>query len=381
MRLRLQNRDISIELMRIIACFFVICIHLGAGLFLNGSFSKASTLIACLFADAVAMFWFITGAFLLKRNEYSKVMKGTFRKVILPSLALIVFIFFFNGWMFDGQTITESIKSQIPRIPSALEDVFLWWTTPVAHTGQLWYIFVYVFVMICFPVIKAFVERIEKNHKEKLFLVISFGILLINDASNNHFAGFEHTVMGALVPAVILIIWGHIFYKNKDKILKKVKSRYFLLAFIVVNIIRTMMMAFAYSCGDGDLNRSIMYWFSCFSLITVVSMFLFLEGSLKKVTMGKLTNWLIIKIGSFTFMIYLLHELVIDFLKEIGLFADLRYYFFANGNFIKSILYYVLLGSIVFLISLVMSIVLRLISKLAKKSYGLYSAKVMKRQE
>ena len=378
MQLRLRKRDTSIELMRIIACFFVICIHLGAGFFLNGHFSRASTFLACLFADAVAIFWFITGAFLFKKDEYSKVLKGTLRKVIFPTLALIAFIFFLNGWMFDGVSLTESIKSAVWRIPSALESVFLWWVTPVAHTGQLWYIFTYVFLMICFPVIKAFVDKLEKTNKEKQFLAISFGILLLNDLSNNHFGNFSHTVIGALIPAIILIIWGHFFYKNKDKILAKIKSRYFLIAFIILDIIRMSVLLFNYQC-TGDASSSVIYWYSCFSLLTVPSIFLFLEGGLRKVSESKLINWLILKVGSYTFMIYLLHELVIDYLKKIGMYQDIRYTFFTNGNIIKSILYYIALGGLIFLISLIMSILLRSISTLIKKGYSVYSLKRAKK--
>ena len=378
MKLKLRKRDTSIELMRIIACFFVICIHISVGFSLNGSFSKASTLFVSLFADAVAMFWFITGAFLLKRDDYKKVLKGTFKKVILPTLALIAFIFFLNDWMFEGQGIIESIKNSAARIPSSLETIFLWWRTPVPHTGQLWYIFVYIFVMICFPVIKAFVERIEKNHKEKLFLVVSFGILLLNDISNNHFANFSHTVIGALVPAVILIIWGHIIYKNKDKILAKIKSKFFIIPLVVLIFLRASVLIYAHGCGDGDLDRSIVYWYSCLSPLIVTSIFLFLEGGLKKITEGKVINWLILKIGSYTFMIYLLHELVIDFLRKFGIFIDIRGYFLTNGNIVKLTLYYLALGGIIFLISLLASIVLRLIANLAKRGHQMYVAKKAK---
>ena len=369
MRLQLRKRDTSIELLRIIACFFVICIHLGAGFFLNGYFSRAQTFLTCLFADAVAIFWFITGAFLFKKDKYGKVLKGTLRKVILPSLALIGFIFFLDGWMFDGVGVVESIKHAVWRLPSALESVFLWWVTPVAHTGQLWYIFTYVFLMICFPAIKAFVDWLEKSGKEKSFLIISFGILLLNDLSNNHFANFEHTVIGALIPAIILVIWGHIVYKNKDKILAKIKSRYFLIIFIVLNIIRASVLLFNYLC-TGETGGSVVYWYSCFSLLTVPSLFLFFEGVMQRETKNRLANWLIIKVGSYTFMIYLLHELVIDYLKKIGLFSDIRHTFFTNGNILKSIAYYIVLGGIIFLIGLILSILLRFFSNCIKKVYS-----------
>ena len=378
MKHQVSKRDASVELMRIIACFFVIFIHLGVVSFMNNSFSASSAFLACLFSDAVAIFWFITGAFLFQRDNYGKLIKGTIKKVFLPALALIVFIFLFDGWMFNNQSILESIKTSIQYIPNALECTFLWWATPVAHTGQLWYIFSYIFVMICFPLIKAFVDRIDKTHKEKSFLLISFGILLLNDFANNQFAHFNHSVIGALVPAIILIIWGHIFYKNKDKILKKFKSRYFLLAFFALVILRTIMLALNYELGDGNLDRSILYWFSCFSLLTVTSIFLFLEGTPKKITKNKLINWLILKTASYTFLIYLLHELTIDFLKKSNTFSTIQDYFMSGGNPLKAIAYYVVVGGTVFLFCLIISILLRTISKLSKKCYKLCFTRLSK---
>ena len=363
-----KKRDLSIELMRIIACIFVICIHIGSGVLINGSFSKPSTFLTSIFADAVAMFWFITGAFIFKKDDYPKLLKATLRKVLLPAIFLILFIFFFDDWMFKGQTIGESISNSFAYVPSALDSLLLQWATPVAHTGQLWYIFTYLLVIICSPVIKAFIDKIDKTHKEKPFLIITFGLLLLNDISNNRFAGFSHSPFGALIPAIILLIWGHIFYKNKDRIVKKIKPIYPTIILLVSAAIRTSIMIAFYYFGDSDYNKSILYWFSCFGLINSTALFFLLESSMKKFN-NRPISWLITRIGSYTFLIYLLHELVIDYLKKLGLFGEMRSQFLVNNNVIKVVLYYILLSSIVFLISLVISITLRFMSNLTKRIY------------
>ena len=287
-----QKRDLSIEAMRIAACFFVICIHISSKLFLNGSFNKTSAFLTCVFADAVAMFWFITGAFLFNNNNYRKLLKSTFKKVLVPTILLIVFIFFFDGWMFKEQGIIESINSSFTYIPSALECLLLRWSTPVAHTGQLWYIFTYLLIMICFPIIKAFVDKIDKTHKEKPFLLISFALLLLNDLSNNQLANFNHSAFSSLFPAIILIIWGHIFYNNKDLIIKKIKGFYPILIFIGLAALRTAIVVFSYYSGDSNLQKSILYWFSCFGLLTSSSLFFFFLISMASVSSRMALSWL-----------------------------------------------------------------------------------------
>ena len=372
----LQKRVLSIELMRVIACIFVICIHIGSGIYINGSFSKPSTFLTSIFADAVAMFWFITGAFIFKKDDYVKKIKSTLKKVLLPAILLILFIFFLDGWMFEGQTITESISNSIKYIPSALDSLLLQWATPVAHTGQFWYIFAYILVIICFPIIKAFVDKINETHAEKPFLVISFGLLLLNDISNNRLASFNHSPFGALIPAIILVIWGHIFYKNKDKILKKIKIIHPIIILLVSAIIRTLLIILFYHSGDNNMNKSILYWFSCFGLLTSTSLFFLLEISLRKISNSKPISWLILKIGSYTFLIYLLHELIIDFLKKFGLYNDIRSQFLTSNNVMKVFLYYIILSGIVFLTSLLVSIALRFLSNLIKKTPCTFQKKV-----
>lgn len=363
---RMQKRDISIEAMRIIACFFVICIHLGVGFFINGSLSRSSVFIACVVADAVAIFWFITGAFLFKRDKYSIVLKSTLKNVILPTLILIMFVLFLNGWMFEGISLKESIGNAMWRVPPALKCIILKWSTPVAHTGQIWYVFAYTMMMIIFPVMKSFVEKIEKDHKEKQFLIISFGLLLLNDISNNMFLKLNHTVLGVLIPAFIMIIWGNIIYSNRKKIIKDTNPLIYLILFIIVNIIRALLLVIISQRVGGRPESSIIFWYSCFSLFTVPLLFLFFIGIKNSISKNKLVNRLIIKLGSYTFMIYLLHELIIDYLKKINLYTDLRYSLLLNGDIFTKVLFYIVLGGIVFLLCLIISIILRLLLFCAK---------------
>ena len=366
-----KKRDAAIELMRVIACFLVICIHVASGFYVAGGFSRGAALLGCLRADAVAFFWFITGAFLFRKDAYGKVLKGMLTKVFAPAFALILFIFLFEGWMFGGQSMWGSISGAMTSLPTMLYCVFFRWATPVAYSGQLWYVFAYVFAMICFPVLKAFVDKIEAAKKEKVFFGISFGFLVLNDISNNAIGGFSHTATGALIPAAILMIWGHFLYRKKDEILKRVNKWYCLLAFLGANILRWGIMLVNHKWGDGNLDMGILYWFSGFGVISTVALFLFLEGFAGGLAKRDFVSGAICKIGSYTFVIYLLHELVIAVLDKFGVIGGMKGSLLARGGIARILLCDLGLGLMVFGLSFVGGIVLRLVKNGAIKAHAM----------
>lgn len=58
-----KKRDASVELLRIVACFFIVCVHLVAQDFNMGRVSFSRIYIHILVCDGVALFWFILGFF------------------------------------------------------------------------------------------------------------------------------------------------------------------------------------------------------------------------------------------------------------------------------------------------------------------------------
>ena len=70
-----------------------------------------------------------------------------------------------------------------------------------------WYLYVYILVILIYPLLKAFVEYLDADTKRtKIFLIGTFVFLVINDISSNSLAAFSHHSINALVPASIEII-------------------------------------------------------------------------------------------------------------------------------------------------------------------------------
>ncbi|MFQ6866632.1 hypothetical protein [Blautia sp.] len=66
-----MKRDSAVELLRLLGCLIVIGVHTCLGAMVNGNYDFSRTFIACLLADGVAIFWFITGFFLIEITKTS----------------------------------------------------------------------------------------------------------------------------------------------------------------------------------------------------------------------------------------------------------------------------------------------------------------------
>ena len=232
-----MKKDPAVELARIFGCLLVVGVHCWINNFGVAIQSKSGTYIACIFADGVAVFWIISGFFMYKNYSYKQTLKRTIKSIVIPMLLLSAAMFFVlnnylngNGWHF----ILHS-KDDYKWILNSL----LIWTNPVDRLGHFWYLYVYILLMLCSPVIAAFIKYLEEDTKrEKLFLVLTFLLLVWNDLSNNQMGRFEHHAFAGAFPAAIESVWGYLLYKYRDRLRKR---RYIFIsvgAFLGLNVLR-----------------------------------------------------------------------------------------------------------------------------------------------
>lgn len=357
-----SQKDVSVELARIIACLFVICIHISLGFYVCGQLSFSAVFLGCIRADGVALFWLISGAFFFGSKSYAKTMKSMVRRILIPVLLLWLLIMNVNGFLFEHQSVRESLVFD-PRVYlNAIKTALCEWATPLPHSGQLWYVFAYILLCIVSPVLKAFVNDLDHNSRaERAFLIISFLLFLHNDVSGNHFAGFSHHGFDAAVPSAVIMIWGHIVYRYKDEILLKIKPGYFLLSFLVVSVIRSVLLFRL--MREDPANNTIIFWYSSFAVICTVSLFLSLYGLTGSISSQSTARRVICYAGSHTFNIYLLHELVIDFMNANEWLSELQLRIETIDNVLVSqSLYYCLGSMIIFSICFLFSIFIRFLA-------------------
>ena len=306
-----MKKDPAVELARIFGCLLVVGVHCWINNFGVAIQSKSGTYIACIFADGVAVFWIISGFFIYKNYSYKQTLKRTVKSIVIPMLLLSAVMFFVlnnylngNGWHF----ILHS-KDDYKWILNSL----LMWTNPVDRLGHFWYLYVYILLMLCSPVIAAFIKYLEEDTKrEKLFLVLTFLLLVWNDLSNNQMGRFEHHAFAGAFPAAIESVWGYLIYKYRDRLRKR---RYIFIsvgAFLGLNLLRMAIQLGRYH-RIQDAATYILYWFSSIGLLCAICVIVFSFAAIhsrKATVVNRAICWL----ASYTFSIYLLHPVVNSFL-------------------------------------------------------------------
>ncbi len=353
-----MKKDSAVELARIFGCLLVVGVHCWINNFGVAIQSKSGTYIACIFADGVAVFWIISGFFMYKNYSYKQTLKRTIKSIIIPMLLLSAAMFFVlnnylngNGWHF----ILHS-KDDYKWILNSL----LIWTNPVDRLGHFWYLYVYILLMLCSPVIAAFIKYLEEDTKrEKLFLVLTFLLLVWNDLSNNQMGRFEHHAFAGAFPAAIESVWGYLLYKYRDRLRKR---RYIFIsagAFLGLNLLRMAIQLGRYH-RIQDTATYILYWFSSIGLLCAICVIVFSFAAIhsRKATV---VNQVICWLASYTFSIYLLHPVVNSFLDMYEVRSRLSEALlkFHIGGVGKEILYMICIIFIVVSICLAISCVLR----------------------
>lgn len=353
-----MKKDPAVELARIFGCLLVVGVHCWINNFGVAIQSKSGTYIACIFADGVAVFWIISGFFMYKNYSYKQTLKRTIKSIIIPMLLLSAAMFFVlnnylngNGWHF----ILHS-KDDYKWILNSL----LIWTNPVDRLGHFWYLYVYILLMLCSPVIAAFIKYLEEDTKrEKLFLVLTFLLLVWNDLSNNQMGRFEHHAFAGAFPAAIESVWGYLLYKYRDRLRKR---RYIFIsvgAFLGLNVLRMAIQLGRYH-RIQDTATYILYWFSSIGLLCAICVIVFSFTAIhsrKATVVNRVICWL----ASYTFSIYLLHPVVNSFLDMYEVRSRLSEALlkFHIGGVGKEILYMICIIFIVVSICLAISCVLR----------------------
>lgn len=353
-----MKKDPAVELARIFGCLLVVGVHCWINNFGVAIQSKSGTYIACIFADGVAVFWIISGFFMYKNYSYKQTLKRTIKSIVIPMLLLSAAMFFVlnnylngNGWHF----ILHS-KDDYKWILNSL----LIWTNSVDRLGHFWYLYVYILLMLCSPVIAAFIKYLEEDTKrEKLFLVLTFLLLVWNDLSNNQMGRFEHHVFAGAFPAAIESVWGYLLYKYRDRLRKR---RYIFIsvgAFLGLNVLRMAIQLGRYH-RIQDTATYILYWFSSIGLLCAICVIVFSFAAIhsrKATVVNRVICWL----ASYTFSIYLLHPVVNSFLDmyEVRSCLSEALLKFHIGGVGKEILYMICIIFIVVSICLAISCVLR----------------------
>lgn len=361
------RRDIRVEALRILGILIVIAVHLCLPMSEGATLDKGRALISVFFADGVAIFWFISGFFMYDKYSYSYTMKRTFKTVVLPLVVFSIFVFFFGEFILNqGVSLLESVSHSKEEYIAVLRSIAMW-ENPLKGHVQLWYVYIYILLMLVSPVIYAFINFLNEDiDRKKWFMRISFALLTLNDISNNTFARFSHHTWNALVPAMILVVWGNLFYSYiKDKTIKCKHMGIAMLVFVFSNVLRWMIQIIRSQTGVDGIH--IYFWFTSFAVINTCCLIVIVFYLFQKQADNELFCKRLSGIAANVFWVYLLHMFFYLFVQRyinLGeMYQKLCDMIPIGESFLSEAVYVLLVVPPVFIFTLFLAAVIRFIFK------------------
>lgn len=336
----MKKRICYIDLLRIIAIFGVIMIHVSSENWYNTNINlnwALNNLVNSLVQWGAALFIVISGYVQLDNEKFTiKTMVTKYIPKILLILILWHFIYYF--WQcreFSGERMLDSIKRFF---------IGKSW----AH---LWYLYLLLGLYIFTPILRKLVKILDKSEFTYL-LVLGFIFTSLVPTIENCFG---INIMKYILPYKVFTVSIYIFYYLLGNYLKKydIKKPYFILIISIVGLITFSILSY-YKARVISAPFSYAGLANIFSVLFIISIFQICKDKFKEKE-----NNLITLMGKLTFGVYLIHFIIEKTIVYKGL----------NPSMINPLVGNIIVSITVFIISYILSYIM---SKLPiiKKTIG-----------
>lgn len=165
-------RDWRVELLRVIACFMVIVIHIRLYPFSGTTLRDSVILIYVLSGPSVAIFFLISGFFFRGTQSILHIWKRFMTSVICPAVMLIMSLSFLRPWIAQPEiSLLQSMRLAHP-LQDFLSMLRGFLCLDVVSFGSyaehLWYILSYGTMMLWMPIIIGLLRA----HEERILLLL-----------------------------------------------------------------------------------------------------------------------------------------------------------------------------------------------------------------
>ena len=240
------------------------------------------------------------GFFIFEKISYKKRLNNLFKKICIPLLFTCFFYFFFQNYNL------KKIEFKIYLLEKKKKDYLnLLYNILIFEGGHLWFLYVYILIVILFPSFEGLNNKIEKYNIKSYKIFIIFLIILIeNDILYNKVLCINHHGLNGVIGAIPFIFCGNELKKNINKIKNKKIFSIFFIIFLGNNFLRAYII-------NKTRKTSFIHWGTSFGLINNFILFIFVY-SFNDILHYKILYFIITKISSITFYIYLIHYFVIN---------------------------------------------------------------------
>ena len=312
----MENRDYSIDFIRVIACYMVVLFHIHQWNILTLNFLPVST----------HLFIMITGYFIFNKNYSNKeiLLKGI-KKIIIPTIIFVLITLIFSNWFLNKESLLNCFNSFnilliFKNLPKILLLDFLGIDNYELYEN-LWYIKFYSMILLLYPFFKAVCnKKTSSSYRTFIIICFTFNILL------RTLSGLGIVKIVSILPFnsndYIYLLLGYELSLSNEKLLNgSIKNIILGIIFIIFGFI------IQYSICKYLIisNNSNLYYYmnsECiFSVFSTVGMFILFGNIGKKLYKFKsVINWFSNK----TFGIYLIHYIITFKLKKMNTYYIIK---------------------------------------------------------
>lgn len=364
-----KEKDICVEILRIIGMMIVVFVHVKPGDYVGGAPDIGRIALSAILADGVPIFWFILGFFLFrKKMDWEDVLKRTIIRIFIPLLLYSLFVWFFCGFLTEGKTIAESFTHTGEEYQQIWKFGILKWTNVLPMSGQIWYLYVYIAIMLLYPALKGMWDYgIKESKNDKATFAMLFLLLVLNDVFINKIFEFSYTGIFAVIGASIFIYAGAMLYEWVNLVSGKIKWAIIgVLLFVGSNIIRTVVQYYYYMYSADQIPH-FMNWYTSFSMLAAIGFVMIVYGLCGKIKWNHFARKFVCHMGTISFYVYLVHMIILESFKSAGIHNRVQE--FIGQTWWGDIVFVIGYGLFILLCSVLISEVLYFILQSGKMVY------------
>lgn len=330
----IMDRKIYIDLLRIIATFLVIAVHVsGFGLKyteINTFNWQCLNFYYSITSCGVPLFVMISGIFFLNPSKNISIKK-IYSKYILR--IVIAFIFWSAFYAF-GNNIHFIINKDLSGFLYSFFKAFI-----VGHF-HLWFLYMMIGIYIIVPFLKVIAKSKELC---EYFILLSFlFVSIIPFIQKIPFLNFTIAVTDKMNLNFVLGFVGYYiagYYFTTYEIKKKIKIIIYIMAIIswLLSIFATSYISIINNKHDMELYSNL----NANTILVSIALFIFFKDHFRKLNFTQKQSQLIINISKYTFGIYLIHVFYVSILFALGM----------NVAVFNTLLSVFVISSIVFIVS------------------------------
>lgn len=317
----LKNRIVYADLLRIIASFAVIVLHVSTAKWYDSPTKEYNWQIFNIYDSlvrwSVPVFVMLSGIFFLNPNK-----EVDLNKIIHKYILRIVFAIIFWGIFYQFSEIFG--KFILSHQPITMKKVLVAFATiPFGPAWyHLWYLYMLVGLYLLIPLYRIFTKNAtEKQYQYLLFLFCIFGLCLpfIKDTLQY----FDSRLKINFEVAELVNYSGYFFagyYFSKYHVSKKMRITIYILAIcsFIFTILGTAYISIKNTKPYGYLHGNLLPT----TMVEAFAIFTFIKSIFEKKEISKKSFNIISQLGTCTFGIYLIHDLIMTVVFKIGITPD-----------------------------------------------------------